>query len=368
MSLQTSMNVTDDPWEIGHMFSHRGMWAFYSTSNYLGAVLNTILIWGLMQQKKKTSVDVFLIGHASGCAMMSVPCATQCAINWASGTNRFQRGWIACEIEAFAHVSAIMVQFFSITMIALRNYLSVVHRHNMSVRVAWIIVLGMWTVGETVTYGFASISDVVLMPAGAYCFYDFKSPLIYAWFAPIMVSGLIVTAFCFARIFQYTNRAINDLMSSSGTTVSGPIFNTMTVAKNSIIWWLVFLIGWFPAVIECLYTLIVGHMSEVLDLLLAVCGSLHSVFVPIVHGIRNPRFRRWLARFAAFRPFLPQFKITKVHILGTGPSHYTVKSKSPDLYEEKTTPLSVNLPLSLNTTKVTPTLTDARRLPGVVNS
>lgn len=362
------MNVTDDPWEIGHRFSHRGMWAFYSISNYLGAVLNTVLIWGLMQQKRKTSVDVFLVGHASGCAMMSVPCATQCAINWASGTNRFQRGWIACDIEAFAHVSAIMEQFFFITMIALRNYLSVVHRKTITVRTAWIITLSMWTIGTAVTYGFASVSDVVLMPAGAYCFYDFKSPLIYAWFAPVMVGGLIVTAFCFARIFQVTNRTIADLQGAN-MTLSGPAFNTFTVARNSLIWWLVFLIGWSPAVAECIYTLIVGHMSEVLDLLLAICGSLHSVFVPIVHGVRNPRFRRWLARFALCRRWLPQYKMTRVRAIATGPSHYTVQTKYSEPAEEK--PLSINtqLPLSINaTTKLTPTLVGDVRLPGVVNS
>ena len=321
------MNATgDDPWEIGHLFSHRGMWAFYSISNFLGAVENIILIWALLQAKNKRAVDVFLIAHAQGCAMMSIPCATQCAINWASGTNRFQRGWVACEIEAFAHVSAIMVQFFAITMMAVCNYLSVVHSYHIRVQTAWIVVAGMWTVGEAVTYGLASASDVVLMPAGAYCFYDFKSPLIYAWFAPVMVGGLIVTAFCFAAIFRVTNRTIANVQHN----ISGPGFSALTVAKNSIIWWLVFLIGWFPAVVECIYTLITGHMSEVLDLMLAICGSLHSDFVPLVHGIRNPRFRRWLAHYALFRQCMPQFKLSRARGLASGPSHYTVKTKYSD--------------------------------------
>src|SRR4029078_3533787 len=110
------MTNTTEEWQHGTI-RHVPIWVFYSFVNYLGSVLCAILVWTILCSKRRSTdvgtrlhaADVFVIGLCLGCLAMSIPCATQCAINLAGGTEAFQYGQEACVIEAFAHVSAIML-------------------------------------------------------------------------------------------------------------------------------------------------------------------------------------------------------------------------------------------------------------------
>lgn len=317
--------AASDPFTKGHLFSHWGMWATYSISNYLGAVMCAILVYGILSGRRKMrSGDVFVIGLCTGCFNMSIPCATQCSINWASGTSTFQHGWIACEDEAFFHVSAIMVQFLSVTAIAVRNYCAVVWspRLDISVKMAWLILSFIWIAGEGITYALSTISEAYLMPAGAYCFFKFNSPLIYAWFMPIMLASLFVTVFCYARIYAvarqsankvqaYTRSAAPSAAAADDTTRTSSPVVTIQIAKRSIIWVLVYFVGWFPAVVACMTALQYGDVTETEDLTLAICGSLHSVWVPLTYAWFNETFHRWLSRNEWCRVHIGRFYRTR---------------------------------------------------------
>jgi hypothetical protein len=74
---------------------------------------------------------------------------------------------------------------------AFRSYLAVNHHYSMSQLAAfkWVLVIiSLATIG-TVLIGLPSA--LYLMPSGAYCFFDFGSPVIVAWFIPILVSLLL---------------------------------------------------------------------------------------------------------------------------------------------------------------------------------
>lgn len=183
-----------------------------------------------------------------------------------------------------------------------------------------MMLLGMWTIGEGATYWFASQSTDALMPAGAYCFFDFGSLLIYAWFTPVMVITLFASTFFYIRIFSVAQETNRNLENMSNFT-RGPQIPTAKVARRSIVFIVGFFVGWFPAVVMCIHTLITGQRNEYMDLVLAICGSLHSVFVPVAYGWTNPRFHRWLAHYALFRRCIRGYKLKQKQ------SHKTVVTK-----------------------------------------
>lgn len=75
--------------------------------------------------------------------------------------------FVSAVCAAFFHVSAIMMQFFSIALSGVNGYLAVVKRKVISVKAAVVMVLAAWLVGSAGTLGMSAVSEIYLMPAGA---------------------------------------------------------------------------------------------------------------------------------------------------------------------------------------------------------
>lgn len=284
-------NVTD-PWNIGNPTLKNFSLGFYVIINYLGVLINAGLIWSITRAREKTSRDIFVISLASGCLMMSLPCATQCLFNWVSSGQHYQYGAFACYLEAYFHVSAIMVQFLSIMMIAWNSYQCSVRRQVIPMHKAIGMVFVIW-VGEALgTVMTSTYSEIVLMPAGAYCFFDFKSIVIVYWFCPTMIISLGATVFFYVRIYKLAQSSVQIMINSHNISPNLRSSNsaeimTKQVAMRSSIFVLAYFFGWFPAVIACVYALIHGQVTVFLDTFLAIAGSLNSVWQPLAYGVYN---------------------------------------------------------------------------------
>lgn len=200
------MNLTtelDDSWSTGS-FDKSALWTFYVSTNIIGSILNALLLIAIAGQwRRVTAADVFAGVLSSGCLLMSLPCAIQCLLDLAHGRNRFEYGDTACYLEAFFHVSAIIVQFLGIQFDAVTGYLKLMWDKTLSKRHALAAGGMIWITAEVGTATIGMISDHILMPAGAYCFYAFDSPVILYWFSPIMLTALTSVGAIYVRIFLH---------------------------------------------------------------------------------------------------------------------------------------------------------------------
>jgi hypothetical protein len=139
-------------WSGGQpLHSKQSLWVIYSLLNVIGSILCSFLIIGikLLQPSSsigihgrkdvntRTSADIFIASLCIGCILFSLPCVIQCVMNLSKGA--FAYGIIACDIQAFFHIAAILLQFLSIMVGGLRNYLAVVRNYVISERSAIII-------------------------------------------------------------------------------------------------------------------------------------------------------------------------------------------------------------------------------------
>jgi hypothetical protein len=277
-------NITD-PWNKGTPELKNFALGFYIIVNLSGIILNFILMWSILRSRDKTSRDMFIVGLSSGCFVMSAACSVQCALNYSSQDHRYQYGDVACYFEAYFHVSAIMVQFMNIMMIAWSSYTNVIHRKMISIAAATICIIMIWLIemlGVAILSGF---SKVILMTNGAYCFFDFTSVVITYWFTPIMIITLLFIIYFYYNIYNFA-RENNTVIKINGQD-SNNEHVIRSVALRSIMFIGIFFIGWFPAVITCIYAVIHGFATESLDIYLAVSGSTHSILQPIAYGIYN---------------------------------------------------------------------------------
>lgn len=337
--MNVSVNTTGaeyDEWDQGTV-NKVALWLFYIIVNYSAAIFNFLLVWSILQSKKRSAGDILTIGLCSGDFFMSIPCATQCLLNLIGGHNRFEHGTRACSLEAFFHVSAIMVQFISIALIAFRTFCAVVLRKDFSNSTAWFSLGVMWIICEMTTYTVGSSSDIYLMPAGEYCFYKFTSDIIVYWFTPIMILSLIGIICFYFSIFWLARQANKAVHQTANVT--GPKIMTMKVAKRTFLYVINFFLGWFPAVVACFYAINHGYITQALDATLGINGSLHSLTVPMVYGYNNVKFLKWLARFRFFAPFLPQYKRRRVNgretVITVYPPEEIPSEKKPTLRSSK---------------------------------
>jgi hypothetical protein len=70
----------------------------------------------------------------------------------------------------------------------------------------------------------------------------------------------------------------------------------VTLARRSVAFVVVFFLGWFFAVVLCIYELFFGPAIEQLDILLGTFGSAHSVAVPFIYGFLNKAIRNIVYR------------------------------------------------------------------------
>ena len=111
-------------------------------------------------------------GLCSGCLWMSLTCGSQCFANLLY--RYFYGGHIACDLEAFFHISAILVQFFCVALIAFHLERLVVRTNFSGPAADWkprsaaILVALVWTACIAVTYILSLWSPIYLMSAGTH--------------------------------------------------------------------------------------------------------------------------------------------------------------------------------------------------------
>lgn len=126
------------------------------------------MIWRVYRNERRTSGDVLIAGLCSACVWMSVTCGTQCLASAISQC--FYGGNLACSLEAYFHVSAIVAQFLHTTAIAFRAWRMVVKQQHMTCQQALRTIAIIWTVSILGTLIAALFSPIYLMTAGKFLF------------------------------------------------------------------------------------------------------------------------------------------------------------------------------------------------------
>ncbi len=329
-----------DEWNIGTL-DKTGIWAFYWVSNYLGVVLCALLIWFVIGNKKRTASDIFTCGLASGCLTMSLTCGTQCIVNMIG--QRFVGGEIACQLEAIAHVSAILTEFFCSTCVSLWTVSMTMTNRTIDGVKALQIVIAIWILCIIVT-GLASlVSPIYLMSAGLYCFFEFSSLAIAGWLVPGLIMALVAMIVAHYKVVTFLTRKLSS--SSSPTLIISHPSTTCSITNDSShgnptivlsipsesspqsqvtppskiringqhgsllteqgIWLKSFrlrsatfiiclLLGWGFAAITTIYEFAVGPANEWLVTAVGVGGVSFSWAMPLTYALSCPQFREFL--------------------------------------------------------------------------
>jgi hypothetical protein len=223
-------------------------------------------------EKTLTAGQIFISGLMFACSMMSITCGMQCFLNLIGGRQQFEWGSVACDIEAFAHVTNILLQFFSITAIATAHFLSIhdisvlcgtddraffsssmcrtcscvtrderqrqknrgkrcryycctlrpsatmdmslgptVHgkRFKCTPSIAKKCMVMMIVLCYLAIFITGRVSEIYLMPAGAYCFYKFDSPVILLFVTSFACAALL-TIYLYLRIYTYSKQTMKN--------------------------------------------------------------------------------------------------------------------------------------------------------------
>ncbi len=296
-----------DPWNIGTL-NKSAIWVYYSLSNFVGALLCSLLIWSVYKNPKTKASDVFVAGLASGCLTLSITCGGQCFINLVAG--RFHGGVVACQIEAIAHISSILTEFVCVAAISACAYLKHVINFDLSTFTAVVIVITVWFTCITIT-GLASlISDIYLMSAGSYCFFEFRSFAISGLLLPGLVISLIVMIYCHCKIFRHFTSLIqrNSEVGKDNEERKAVILGGNKFICKSDIWlqqfkWrssifiLTLLLGWIFAAIASIYELAVAPAPEWLVTAVGVGGVSFSWTMPLIYSTTSKHHKLMLIWF-----------------------------------------------------------------------
>ncbi len=330
-------------WDIGSL-DKQAIWSVYISFNYAGVLLCALLTLSVarMPASAITSVDVLIAGLCSGCIWMSLTCGSQCLVSVIHGY--FYGRALACELEAFFHVSAILVQFGCVTLISLRGYWSLRFRGTslnswvMPVSVAKQAVGLVWLVAVGGTFGLGQVSPIYLMSAGTYCFFAFSSPAIAGWMIPMLVIAACIMSWSYVHIYRVgathdrdririrlaathapDDRRHSSLAYSSPSSQSpqraktagnpvGFLVNDIgpsevvrslarKVAVRSSLFVLILMVGWAAAIVTALYELInKAQATEPLVTAVGVGGTLHSILVPLAYGFTSSYHQRTFRR------------------------------------------------------------------------
>jgi hypothetical protein len=256
----------------------------YVIFNFSGVVANLGLLWYFKYRVHPlNSHHIFLGNYALGCIILSITCGMQCLLGLTNGSE-FYGGEIACGVEAYFHISSILVQFFSVTMMCVRNYLETIHGKHIRNYQAYIICVVIWGACIGVTLGLATISPVYLMSNGVYCFFDFSSPAIAYWLLPSLIISILVMTALYTRIFLVARKIFKSHAQSVASFDASAEY-AARLARRSFSTVALVLICWSPAGITSVYELTVGRTPPSLVTLVGVMGTLHSLLVPIIYGL-----------------------------------------------------------------------------------
>jgi hypothetical protein len=189
----------------------------------------------------------------------------------------------ACWLEAFFHVSGILVQFACVVAIGVRNAYTTRSLRHVSVSCAGWTVGGIWVVCTGVTALLSLISPIYLMSAGTYCFFEFKSPAILYWLVPGLILAVVVLIVTFAVMIRLAlhSTAQTGLM----TDASERCRFACSLSGRASVFVAVICVGWVPAAFAAFYEYATSNQaSAALVTLVGVCGTLHSVLVPLVYS------------------------------------------------------------------------------------
>ncbi len=282
-----------DPWDIGTL-KKSSIWIFYIFSNYTGVILCAITIWVVIFNKKRLISDIFICGLASGCLTMSITCGTQCLLNLIA--NRFYGNTIACQIEAIAHISSVLTEFFCVMAIGIGTYYKVVHQKTIQQSSALKIIIMVWFVCTFFTYITSLFSPIYLMSAGTYCFFAFSSFAIAGWLVPCLIIALTVMIISHIKIMKFFHQ--------NASKVNAPqLGNKTKLTSQQDIWikqfqWrstlfmIILLIGWGFAAVTVVYEFTVGEASEWLVTAVGVGGVSFSWWVPLVFLYTSPQYKQ----------------------------------------------------------------------------
>jgi len=306
-------NTIIDPWNIGYA-NKNGLWGYYSITNYIGATMCGILWLSIVSSRNKKKTEIYIAGLCFGCITMSTSCATQCIINWISNQNRFEYGTPACTSEAYFHVSSIIYQFINEGLIAASYYNSIWNRINPPVQKkdsmmnTYIICSVSFIVSYLGTCLIGIKSEIILLDAGAYCFFSFTSPVMLLWLDPILVITVLCIIYKYRKIFKLAKESSNNSRTSIR---NDKIIKDLVKIESLFIMTLV--VGWFSALVASIYALSNdGHISKLMDTFVGVFGSLHSILVPIVYGYHSEKLKKFLARISCVRKlFYPHHHVKR---------------------------------------------------------
>ncbi|AYV86228.1 MAG: hypothetical protein Solumvirus2_35 [Solumvirus sp.] len=224
----SNLEINNNEWNIGTL-NKTAIWSYYVAANYIGVVMCILLMITIYRNKKKLSVDIFIMGLCSGCLWMSITCGSQCLASVIS--QYFFGGYINCQLEAFFHVSAILVQFFCVSLIAIRNYVNIVKRSEISLNTSILIVILIWIKCIIVTVALSKVSSIYLMTAGTYCFFGFSSPAIAYWLLPGLVLSVLTMTYCYGAIIHHVKNI--SYLSTSSKIESGNIPKSLDPGPKS---------------------------------------------------------------------------------------------------------------------------------------
>ncbi len=300
----SNISYVIDPWETGTI-SKDFLWGLSLSLNYIGGIIGLIAIYGIWRSYEKNSNDIFISSYCLGCVVLSISCAIQCQTNLLEEQNRFMGGDYWCTVQALIHVSAIAVQFLSVSAVALRLYLLIMHRaviKNIKAIQACII---FWVIGTGYTIAIGTRSDAVLMPSGTYCFYNFTSPVIMTWLLPLLCISISCVTYCYIKILLVNNRSIKE---SNKNVDAKRYAQTQKLTRRVVLYIFVLVSGWVMIFIVAIYELITGTSSQEFDIVFAIMASVHSTAVPIAYGLfHSELIKKWLARYCISQ--FPQYEL-----------------------------------------------------------
>ncbi len=296
------MNMTlDDPWDIGSLHKP-SIWVFYTLSNYMGVLLCGMVMFIVARNRERSASDILVCGLSSGCLTMSITCGTQCLLNVVAG--RFYGGDIACQLEAIAHISAVLTEFFCVMSISINMHLAMVHNAPIQQKTAFLLVIMIWIICIVVT-GLASLfSPIYLMSAGTYCFFAFSSFAIAGWLVPGLIIALSIMMIRHVQTMQYFAKMIPEKANLPIVKLKGRQSH-MTNHQDlwlgqfqwrSTLYIISVLLGWGFAAIATIYELTVGRTNEWLVTAVGVGGVSFSWISPLIFFMTSPIYKPWIVR------------------------------------------------------------------------
>lgn len=265
------------------------IWSTYVTLNIIGIILCILLIRYLLIKHNKSSSDIFIIGLCSGCIWMSITCAGECLLSVIN--NEFYGSNLACWIEALFHVSGILVQFFNVTLLNLRNYLIIIKlKSDISINSSILIVIIVWFISVVGTIIFGIFSPIYLVSNGTYCFYEFKSLAILGWLVSMLLLSIIIMIFVAINIFIYLRKHTKNIEKFSSNNSNYDTNLHIKTLKRNLLFICVIFIGWHMAGVSALYEYFYNTATENMVTAVGVFGTWHTVAVPLAYGYVNGTF------------------------------------------------------------------------------